>query len=209
MEDFSRIGRRCAQLVTDQIRTSKLDLNPDDRMLDFGCGCGRTARWILAEFPNLKLHGVDVDPKAIAWCTAHLPSSSFLVNGPLPPLPYPDAYFRVVYRISVFTHLNEHYQGLWLAELRRIVQPGGLLILTVHGGNATTALSAPDRARLAENGFLHKTSTKMRGLMPEWYHTTWHTRDYILARLSTWCKETSYIEIKDGLQDVVIGIRTI
>jgi hypothetical protein len=42
--------------------------------LDFGCGCGRVARYV-AEAPIVsELHGVDVDLEAIEWASRHLPS---------------------------------------------------------------------------------------------------------------------------------------
>ena len=39
---FLQVGERCAMLVE-----AAADLNQVDRILDFGCGCGRTLRWLL------------------------------------------------------------------------------------------------------------------------------------------------------------------
>jgi len=53
-----------------------------------------------------------------------------------PPTPFPDNSFAAIYGISVFTHLTQQYEELWLAELQRIARPGALLLLSVHGGAA-------------------------------------------------------------------------
>ena len=204
--EFVRIGRSCAEMIADRIRESGVILSPAARILDFGCGCGRTITWLLRDYPDTEFHGVDVDSDTIDWCRTHLPRASFLVNSALPPLLYPDRYFRIVYCLSVFTHLNEAMQDAWLSELHRIIEPGGLIVLTVHGRNATKNLTEEDRAILETDGFLHKTSRKMKGIMPEWYHTTWHSRTYILNNLSRWFERISYFEVPEGTQDFVVGV---
>lgn len=161
--------------------------------------------WLIPNHPQVQFYGADVDEDAIQWCSAHFSSSQFHSGSALPPLPYPDGHFRVVYCLSVFTHLNEPMQDSWLAELRRILQPDGLLIVTVHGHNAANALPSDDLARLARAGFIHKTSKKLKGMVPEWYHTTWHSKSYIVERLSRYFQAVRYIEISDGMQDFVVA----
>jgi ubiquinone/menaquinone biosynthesis C-methylase UbiE len=72
------------------------------------------------------LHGTDIDKEAIAWCRAHLPYVRVSVNGPDPPLPYPDRNFDLVFNHSGFTHIDERRQDLWLTELLRVTRTGGL-----------------------------------------------------------------------------------
>jgi SAM-dependent methyltransferase len=204
-KDFVTIGRGCARLIEEQIISSGIDLRcPPPRVLDFGCGCGRTITWFIRNYANVEFRGVDVDAEAIQWCREQFPNGQFTTNRPLPPLHYPDQYFDVVYCLSVFTHLDEDMQDAWLRELRRILKPGRLLILTVHGRNATRHVTPEDLKTLNTVGFLHKKSRKLAGIVPEWYHTTWHSRDYIVNRVSRWFQIASYCEIPDGLQDVLV-----
>jgi SAM-dependent methyltransferase len=107
-------------------------------VLDFGCGCGRTARhWAGRE---LDLHGCDINPRGVAWVNEHLPFVQARTNQLEPPAPYPDATFDVVYAISILTHLTEMLAEQWIADWRRVLKPGGTLVVTTHGDRYRDAL---------------------------------------------------------------------
>lgn len=115
-----------------------------DGILDFGCGCGRVIR----RWAGISgVHGCDLSTEAIAWCRANLPFARFATNGLKPPLRYADESFDFVYALSVFTHLAEGQQKAWMHELRRVLRPGGLLLITIHGSGFADQLSASERAR--------------------------------------------------------------
>jgi SAM-dependent methyltransferase len=180
-----------------------MDLANAHRVLDFGCGCGRTIRWFLRDGSNAEFHGVDVDTVAVDWCRTHLHRGHFLATAADPPLPYPAEHFDVVYCISVFTHLNEPMQDIWLAELNRVLKTGGVLILTIYNESASHWLDAEGKRMLEIRGFVHRRSEKLKGLVPDWYHTTWHSREYIVKRLSAWFEDIRYCDVPGGQQDVV------
>jgi SAM-dependent methyltransferase len=205
MPEFQRIGKGCFHLVKQNLSAFGVDLADTERVLDFGCGCGRTLKWFIREYPKVDFYGADVDDEAIAWCQKHLARGRFSANSPEPPLPFPDRFFDVVYCFSVFTHLNEALQDCWLLELKRILKPAGVLVITVHGQNAAKGLDTEGRAMLTAKGFVHRRSKKLSGLLPEWYQTTWHSRDYIVSRLSASFSDVHYTSVPDGMQDVVIA----
>jgi SAM-dependent methyltransferase len=100
-------------------------------VLDFGCGCGRVARqWAGL---GLDLHGCDYNPELAGWCRDNLPFMETRVNMLEPPSPYEDETFDLVYAISILTHLTEPVGHRWMADWRRILKPGGLLLFTTHG----------------------------------------------------------------------------
>jgi len=146
---------------------------------------------------------VDIDGDAIAWCTKHLKHGHFVTNAPTPPLSYPEDYFDLVYCISVFTHLNESMQDAWLTELKRILKPKGVLLVTIFGRGTTDGLDEEGKKDLKLRGFVHRRSQKLKGLLPDWYQTTWHSREYIVKRLSAVFANVHYFEVADGLQDIV------
>ena len=120
-------------------------------VLDFGCGCGRVTRW-WRDF-NGRVAGSDVSGPAIEWCRANLPFARFEKNALEPPLVFEDESFDLVYALSVFTHLTAELQLAWRDELRRLLRPGGRLLLTTHGRSYVPRLSDAERARF-ESGEL-------------------------------------------------------
>ncbi|MET3663659.1 class I SAM-dependent methyltransferase [Caulobacter sp. 1776] len=100
--------------------------------LDFGCGWGRIGRFFLRDFQAEDMVGVDIDPGMVAFCaSANLPGRfETIVNGQ--PLPFADGAFRLITAYSVFTHLPPPLFRAWLAELLRVLAPGGQLVFTVE-----------------------------------------------------------------------------
>ncbi len=144
------------------------------RALDFGCGCGRVLRHLRPWAQRLELHGCDADRAAVRWTARHLGFVRVVRNGLAPPLPYPDAHFGLVWALSVFTHLPEPLERAWLAELRRILRPGGLLVATLHGEANARRLAEADLARFTRGervtvGGRHAGSNDCNAFHPESY----------------------------------------
>lgn len=121
-------------------------------VLDFGCGCGRVLRHWVGVLPAGVLHGTDYNAQAIAWVRDHLRHVTAGLNGLAPPLAHPDATFDFVYALSVFTHLTPALEAAWLAELHRIVRPGGLVLVTLQGERYRRKFTAEERAAFDAGG---------------------------------------------------------
>lgn len=120
---------------------------PDDwswagkKVLDFGCGAGRTIRHFVDLASECELWGTDISVPCIEWDRRHLsPPVTFSVNDEVPPLPFSDGTFDLVYAISVFTHISDHWAS-WLLELDRILAPGGRLVATFMGEGMCRAVT--------------------------------------------------------------------
>jgi SAM-dependent methyltransferase len=106
------------------------------RVLDFGCGAGRTLRHFLTYADKAEFWGCDIDEPSIAWIRQHLsPPLHVFSNAPAPPLGVADGSFDLVYAVSVFTHLADSWAE-WLVELHRVLVPDGLLLVTFIGEGA-------------------------------------------------------------------------
>jgi ubiquinone/menaquinone biosynthesis C-methylase UbiE len=128
------------------------DLQPSDRVLDIGCGIGRMARVLTSELaPPGSYDGFDVVAEGIEWCRARYSRPGvaqvqfrFTHADLRHPLynpqgtgaaetfrfPYADASFDLVIATSVFTHLLDAAAEHYLAEIGRVLAPGGRVLTT-------------------------------------------------------------------------------
>lgn len=101
-------------------------------LLDFGCASGRFLRHFAAQTAVPELWGCDINHRHIRWLLEYLPARiKPLGNHCYPVLPLADHSQDLVTAFSVFTHIDV-FETLWLAELRRVLRPGGLAYLTIH-----------------------------------------------------------------------------
>ena len=97
-----------------------------------------------------------------------------LDGPPLPPLPLPDGRLDLLLAVSVFTHLGLQTQRLWAAEFRRLLRPGGGLLVTLHGKAYARLLDAESLAVLERNGVLERAG----GSEGSNLFATFHTRNF-------------------------------
>ena len=204
-DQFLRVGKRCSNDIEMILKKVGKNFDAFSDVLDFGCGCGRTLLWFESRPKSTRLHGTDIDAEAISWCRKNLERVEFSINDSLPPLRHPSENFDLIYAVSVFTHLNESFQFQWLRELKRVLRPGGILLLTLHGRNAWRNLSGNDLIELEEKGFKFVVSNNMQGVFPEWYQNAFHSKEYVLEQYSKYFDVLTYIPkgIGDN-QDVVV-----
>ena len=122
-----------ADLVVDSLRMSGLELGSGQKGLDFGCSSGRVVRVLAAAYPELEWHGCDPIPEAIDWASEHLQGISFEQSPEYPPLPYDEGIFDFAFAISIWSHFAQGAALDWLREMRRVIRPGGRLLITTHG----------------------------------------------------------------------------
>jgi SAM-dependent methyltransferase len=177
--NYYHVGKNIAHILHNTTKTEAIPLNPEAKILDFGCGCGRVITWLQQLNSKYQYFGTDIDPEAITWCQENLANfGEYAVNPHLPPTEYADNYFDLVYSISVFTHLSEDMQFTWLKELSRITKPGGYLLLTTHNDDLFPFSSGIEHDKLEQTGFYFLIGKNTPGL-PDFYQTTFHSRSYV------------------------------
>lgn len=92
------------------------------RVLDVGCGIGDMLRY------RSDTIGVDVNPAIVAWCQSH-----GLTAHAMDPdrLPFGDGEFQGALMDNVLEHLDDPVP--LLGEIRRVLAPGGVLVVGVPG----------------------------------------------------------------------------
>jgi SAM-dependent methyltransferase len=126
---------------------------------ELGCGTARLLRHFRC-IDGVRLVGSDVNPEMVEWCQANLPEIDFYHNELLPPLTFAeDNSFDLMLASSVFTHIPLDTQELWLAEMQRILRPGGIFICSVLGNFHTSVLlNSEERQKLKKQGSFTLTS---------------------------------------------------
>lgn len=140
--DYARVGRHFRELFVDIGR-----LEPHHDVLDVGCGTGRIAA-SLVDYVAGRYEGFDIVPEGIAWCQSRITPRHPNFNFSLADLynskynrkgrftaaeytfPYADDSFDFAFLTSVFTHLLPHEVDNYVAELSRVLRPGGTCFAT-------------------------------------------------------------------------------
>lgn len=186
-EWFIESGRQEADLVQDVLGAADVRIDDGRAILDFGCGCGRVLRhW---QGLPVRVYGTDYNPQLIAWCTENLGFADCRVNNLAPPLDYPDEFFDLVYTISILTHIPERLQRPWIEELRRIVKPGGHLILTTQGDwYASHKLTREEAARFHRGEIVVREEDAAGTNLC----AVFHPKSYVRERLASELVEVSF-----------------
>jgi SAM-dependent methyltransferase len=167
---FLRSGRAGYDAIA-----AHVDLDDIGAVLDFGCGCGRVTRYF-HDFAG-EVAGSDVSAEAIAWCRDNLEFGAFATNRIEPPLAFDDESFDLVYALSVFTHLTDDLQLAWRDELRRVLRPGGSLLLTTHGTSYVPRLDAHERDRFERGQLVVRWAEVAGSNLCSAYHPERYLRD--------------------------------
>jgi len=192
--DFNRLDRACVAITG-------VHMSEHASVLDWGCGCGRIARY-LAPLAR-EFCGCDIDADNVAWCAGHLPGR-YSASTLRPPLPYEEGAFDLIYGVSVFTHFRSELEALWIAELQRVAAPGALLLMTVHGQTTVDYARLGEAARRAllrrieRKGILYNGrnhSLDGHAVHEDEYVNVFHSQRYIHR---TWGRHFEIVEILRG-----------
>jgi SAM-dependent methyltransferase len=130
--DYWRSGLADHLAILSTLARHGVALAPGARVLELGCASGRVLRHFRHQVEGLEVWGCDINASHVEWVGRHLPPDvRVFQNTVLPSLPLPDASFALVFAFSVFTHIDE-FERSWIAELARVLAPGGIAYLTVH-----------------------------------------------------------------------------
>jgi SAM-dependent methyltransferase len=114
------------------------------RLLDVGCGVGAVLGVLGAEFPAVRLTGVDVETRQITTAREHLDRRGLAADLRVADgrrLPFPDGSFDHVWMMWFLEHLTAGDAVAALREARRVLVPGGTI--TVIEGDYATVRFAP------------------------------------------------------------------
>lgn len=112
---------------------SLAQVKPGDKVLDVGCGNGRLTiaaqDWV---GPTGEARGIDPSPEMIAVARRNAERAKLAAKfevGLVEAIPFPELAFDVVLSRLVLHHLPGNLKQRGLAEMRRVLQPGGVCLV--------------------------------------------------------------------------------
>lgn len=103
--------------------------NVGEKILDLGCGNGRF--YELFKEKQVNYYGLDNSEKLIEIAKRKYPQASFIIGDALK-MPFADKFFDKIFSIAVFHNFpSQDLRIEFLNETKKVLKPGGLLILTV------------------------------------------------------------------------------
>lgn len=151
----------------------KLSSHVKGRVLDVGCGIG--------DFLNHRpgTVGVDINPATVEWCRRHGLDAHLMAPDVLP---FQDGSFDSVILDNVLEHLDR--PAPLLGEIRRVLCPGGLLVVGVPGWRGYA--SDPDHKVFYGEDLLVSTMGSARFGLQCIFHTPLRSR-WLDCRMRQYC----------------------
>ncbi len=136
-------------------------VGPKARVLDLGCGAGRDMSWL--ERLGFHVTGADYSPGMLAHALLRAIGPLMLMD--MRHLGLRDRQFQGVWCCASLLHLPKREAPVALAEIRRVLVPGGVLFLSVqHGaGEVWESCAYAD----AERFFARYEQSEMAALLAE------------------------------------------
>jgi len=131
--------------------------HPGIRVLEVGSGSGGAAEWL-----DYEIVGVDT---AFERTAERARPNLIARQGSATAIPEPDESFDAVLCVEVLEHIPPSDRPAVIAELMRVLAPGGRLVLTFPSGPAAEQLDAwLDRAYAARHGKPHPWASDLLAL---------------------------------------------
>lgn len=119
-------------------------------LYEMGSATGRALRHFSAQSNFEQIWASDINYRHVRWVNENLdPQIRMFHNCTLPHLPIGDREIDLVCAFSVFSHIDV-FETAWLAEVRRIMKPGGIAYLTTHTERSWEYLREVPESRMVD-----------------------------------------------------------
>ena len=143
-----------------------LQPSPGDHILDVGCGTGIFTEDVMAT--GVRVTGVDLSIPMLQRAVLRLGQAGFSgVGADMRALPFADHSFDRVFSMTAIEFLEDGRPGI--AELHRVVRPGGLVVLTTLNSLSPWAARRQEKGRNGHELFARiffRSPDAMRALAP-------------------------------------------
>jgi SAM-dependent methyltransferase len=173
--------------------------------LDFAAGFGRSTRFLSRRFPPGRLWTAEIDSEAVRFLRDVLGVQA-LESGRDASRFDPGRSFDLILAASFFSHLPASRFAEWLARLYGLLEPGGVLLFSVHG----PALLREAGTDWSE-GIVFRPESETRRLDPAEYGTSYVTEAFVRRVVREACSPDAVVSFNAmGLcayQDLYVILR--
>ncbi len=151
-------------------------LTPGEQsLLDVGCGTGGYLEWAKTTGRFARLAGIDVSAEALELAHERVPEAELALSG-AGRISFDDCSFDLVSLNDVLQHIHQNEIAASLAELHRVLRPGGALLLRTNGARHARQDAADWRvydvetlrAELEQGGFTVERITYANTVLSLW-----------------------------------------
>lgn len=174
----------------------------DGKILDFASGYGRVTRHIVAEVPPDRVWVSDIYAGGVAFQERELGVHGIVSTTEPDRFRYAAA-FDAVLVSSLFTHLPEPRFAGWLRRLGELVNPGGLLLFSVHDMSLRRESATPA-------GIVFEPLSESGSLDLQEYGTCWVTEEFVRSTVREAIGACPVLRIPRGLasfQDLYVVLK--
>jgi len=168
---YDRVAAEYVQRIFDELKHKPLDRQLLDRFAarvrgigsacDLGCGPGQVARYLHER--NVQVSGIDLSPVMVGWAQKLNPGIEFR-QGDMLSLDIEDGTWDGVAAFYSIIHFPRPKVVEALIEIKRVLRPGGLLLLAFHIGDDVLHLDEWWGLNVALDFFLFRPE-EMRGFL--------------------------------------------
>jgi SAM-dependent methyltransferase len=144
---YDRVADEYVRRIFDELQHKPLDRQLLDRFAasvrdvgpacDMGCGPGHVARYLHGH--GIQVCGIDLSPAMVERACRLTPGVEFQ-QGDMMALDAPDGAWAGIAAFYSIIHIHRDDLTRALGELRRVLRPGGILLLAFHIGDDTIHL---------------------------------------------------------------------
>ena len=142
---------------------SWMDISEGDRVLDLGCGNGKTSAALMEK--GAVVTGIDFSPSAVRSCMDQFGGKGTFLEADVRALPFPDGSFDKIVSVHVIEHVPASDISKASEEIMRALREGGTLYLRCF---AEGDMRSGGRKEDTRNGILYRyfTEEDIRSIFP-------------------------------------------